>query len=462
MERVTPWNDAAVAELGLTSVRYQTFIWRRPLKGGDDYLGYLRVGQRVALKSEDKVEGQGCPKGFYRVEPLGFVCDDDTVTRQQSTPFLRANGLTSPRDTPFPYDWAISNGAPMYARLPTVDEQRRKENRYGKVGVWHPLPKFSRGHEHLATLEPIAAADPMPAFLEGGMGPRGPVLSVVRKGVPHGTLFAYTRAFDHGGRTFLLSADLTVVPADRVRQFRRSTFHGVELDAQTSLPRAWFRVRPRPVFRREGNAFVATERTFALRSHVGLTGTEVEHDGRRFLETTTGDWAAASDATVVRARDDYPYGVRRGDKWMLVSLMDGTLVAYEDLTPVFTTLISPGRGGVPIKGRDPVADATTPTGSFKVTFKDRAATMASEFGQGRKFWVADVPFTQYFHPPFALHGAYWHEKFGEPMSAGCINASPLDAAWLFGWTEPVVPSGWQGIIANADEKVSATWIVVTR
>jgi len=461
MGPITPWSDATGA-LGLTSVRYQTFVWRRPIKGGDDYLGYLRVGQRVALKSEEKVEGQGCPGGFYRVEPAGFVCDDATVTRKETTPFIEANHLTRPRDTAFPYDWAISNGAPMYARLPTADEQRRKENRYGKVGVWHPLPKFSRGHEHLAILDPIAAIDPVPRYLASGMGPRGPVLSVVRKGVPHGTLFAYTRAFDHAGRTFLLSADLTVVPADRVRRFRRSTFHGVELDARTKLPRAWFRERARPIYRRKGQTFVATGRHFAVRSQVGLTGVTAEQAGRKYLEVDGGGWVAASDATVVRARDDYPYGVQRGDKWILVSLSAGTLVAYEDLMPVFTTLISPGRGGLPIKGRDPVADATTPTGSFKVTFKDRAATMASVFGKGRTFWVADVPFTQYFHPPFALHGAYWHEKFGEPMSAGCINASPLDAAWLFGWTEPVVPPGWQGIVGNADADVSATWVVVTR
>ena len=462
MARISPWNDARVGARGLTSVRYQTFVWRRPLKGGDDYFGYMRVGQRVALKSEEKVDGQGCPKGFYRVEPAGFVCDDATVSRSEDTPFLAANRLTRPRDTAFPYDWAISNGAPMYARLPDPDEQRRVENRHGKVGVWHPLPKFSRGHEHLAVLDPIASVDPQPAFLAGGRGPRGPVMSLVRKSVPHGTLFAYTRAFDHGGRTFLLSADLTLVPADRVRRFRRSRHHGVELGPEVHLPRAWIRAEARPVYRREDDAFVATDQTFALRSHVGLTGAEVTQGERRFLETEAGDWIAAADATVVRARDDYPYGVRRGDKWMLVSLSAGTLVAYEDLTPVFTTLISPGRGGLPIKGRNPVEDATTPTGSFKVTFKDRAATMASEFGQGRKFWVADVPFTQYFSPPFALHGAYWHEKFGEPMSAGCINASPLDAAWLFGWTAPEVPPGWQGIVGNADPGAAATWVIVTR
>ena len=33
----------------------------------------------------------------------------------------------------------------------------------------------------------------------------------------------------------------------------------------------------------------------------------------------------------------------------------------------------------------------------------------------------------------ALHGAYWHNNFGTPMSHGCVNL-PLDfATWLFDW-----------------------------
>jgi lipoprotein-anchoring transpeptidase ErfK/SrfK len=33
----------------------------------------------------------------------------------------------------------------------------------------------------------------------------------------------------------------------------------------------------------------------------------------------------------------------------------------------------------------------------------------------------------------ALHGAYWHNNFGTPMSHGCVNL-PLDmATFLFNW-----------------------------
>ena len=49
-----------------------------------------------------------------------------------------------------------------------------------------------------------------------------------------------------------------------------------------------------------------------------------------------------------------------------------------------------------------------------------------------------------FHGHHALHGAYWHDKFGRPKSHGCINLSPEDARRLFFCTEPAVPPGWHG------------------
>jgi hypothetical protein len=70
---------------------------------------------------------------------------------------------------------------------------------------------------------------------------------------------------------------------------------------------------------------------------------------------------------------------------------------------------------------------------------------------------------QYFNPPFALHAAYWHDRFGLPTSAGCINLSPIDAAWLFEWSDPHVPDGWQGATGSgAPENGPTTAIVVHR
>ncbi|MBI3176443.1 MAG: L,D-transpeptidase [Chloroflexi bacterium] len=48
-----------------------------------------------------------------------------------------------------------------------------------------------------------------------------------------------------------------------------------------------------------------------------------------------------------------------------------------------------------------------------------------------------VPWVSYFAGNgAALHGTYWHNDFGTPKSAGCINLRPQDARWLFRWTLP--------------------------
>ena len=38
----------------------------------------------------------------------------------------------------------------------------------------------------------------------------------------------------------------------------------------------------------------------------------------------------------------------------------------------------------------------------------------------------------------AIHGAFWHNSFGEKRSHGCINVTPEDAKWIFRWTTPHV------------------------
>lgn len=51
-----------------------------------------------------------------------------------------------------------------------------------------------------------------------------------------------------------------------------------------------------------------------------------------------------------------------------------------------------------------------------------------------KYEVKDVPYVQYFNNEAeALHGAYWHNNFGSPMSHGCINLPVYSAQWMYGW-----------------------------
>jgi hypothetical protein len=452
----------------LTSVGYTTWIWPRP-KASGTFIGYVRVGSSVALREAAPLRGEGCAGRFYAVEPRGYVCLDQTATLTPAPRFLEASEATRASAGPFPYRYAISAGAPMYNRVPTPAEQTRFEARYGPAGRWKPLIKSLSSHEDLAVPTPIAATDPLPSFLAGGQLVADTRIGLLRETIPSGSMLAFTRAFEAEGRTWLLSADLTLVPADRVRAFRPSAFRGVRLGEGVKLPIAWMRAMARPQYRLgDGGAILKTEGEWPVRSYVRLTGVRAEHGGARYLETMDREarggkalYIAEADATVVEARPRVPAGVGRDQKWIHVRITQGTLVAYEGLTPVYATLMSPGAGGVPVKGQDPVRASTTPTGTYYVTFKDRAATMSpDEKGEERTLWIADVPHTQYFNPPFALHAAYWHERFGEPTSAGCVNVSPIDAEALFAWSDPKVPDDWQGATGSGAPMNGPTTAVV--
>jgi lipoprotein-anchoring transpeptidase ErfK/SrfK len=54
--------------------------------------------------------------------------------------------------------------------------------------------------------------------------------------------------------------------------------------------------------------------------------------------------------------------------------------------------------------------------------------------QGQDYDVPDVPYTMYYSGNYAIHGAYWHNQFGTPVSHGCVNVAVDHAEWLFNWT----------------------------
>lgn len=69
---------------------------------------------------------------------------------------------------------------------------------------------------------------------------------------------------------------------------------------------------------------------------------------------------------------------------------------------------------------------------------------------GPGYDLPNVPHTMYFYGGYALHGAYWHNNFGHPMSHGCVNLALPDAEQLFNWATPVLPDGAWYVNATAD------------
>jgi hypothetical protein len=61
------------------------------------------------------------------------------------------------------------------------------------------------------------------------------------------------------------------------------------------------------------------------------------------------------------------------------------------------------------------------------------------------YYVNKVPWVMFFQAHNALHGAYWHDRFGITKSHGCVNLSPKDAHAIFDWLEPALPAGWTSV-----------------
>jgi hypothetical protein len=429
------------------------YIYKRPAKKGLA-LGYIRIGTSVPLLTDKPVKGDGCKRGWYAVAPRGYAClDTKKTTLNLNDPYYRALASVAPKEGVWPYRYAFSNGAPMYSRVPTREEQERHEKKFGRPGSYVQLAEWSAGHEELLTTEPITATDPVPDFFAGGKrhiggGPRDP-RQLVWRVIPNGSMLAYAKAFQMEGRVWLLTPDLMLVPADRVRSMRRSEFQGVELGKGVELPLAWNRSHdPRPKFRQgEGGALKRMGGAMPGKSSVPITGEEILVNGDRYFAVRgePGVFVAAADVTVSRGRESMPRGLEPNRKWIEVKIVPGTLTAYEGLRPVYSTLFSPGKGGVPVPGKDHTKYATTAVGYFPIEWKDRVATMSNEKSEPKVLWFTDVPHIQYLRPPLAMHVAYWHEDFGKPKSAECVNVSPKDGEWLFRWTEPALPEGWGGI-----------------
>ncbi len=51
------------------------------------------------------------------------------------------------------------------------------------------------------------------------------------------------------------------------------------------------------------------------------------------------------------------------------------------------------------------------------------------------YYLEDVPWTMYFDQLRAIHGAYWHARFGYDASHGCVNLSIGDSRWVYDWAK---------------------------
>jgi lipoprotein-anchoring transpeptidase ErfK/SrfK len=106
-----------------------------------------------------------------------------------------------------------------------------------------------------------------------------------------------------------------------------------------------------------------------------------------------------------------------GTRWIDVDLTNQAVYAYEGDVMVNSFIVSTGTWLTP-----------TVTGQYHIYVKYRSAKMS-----GPGYYLPNVPYIMYFYKGYGLHGTYWHNNFGTPMSHGCVNLRTDEAAWLYDW-----------------------------
>lgn len=110
-------------------------------------------------------------------------------------------------------------------------------------------------------------------------------------------------------------------------------------------------------------------------------------------------------------------------RWIEVDLSEQRLIAWEGGKRMYNISVSTGKRSTP-----------TLTGVFAIQSKYRATRM-----QGDNYDVPDVPYAMYYDGGYAIHGAYWHDNFGTPVSHGCVNVAVKQARQLFNWASVGTP-----------------------
>ena len=105
------------------------------------------------------------------------------------------------------------------------------------------------------------------------------------------------------------------------------------------------------------------------------------------------------------------------ERWIDVNISEQRVYAYEGNVVVNSFLVSTG-----------LPETPTVTGRYQIWVKVRIQDMS-----GPGYYLKDVPYVMYFYEDYGLHGTYWHNNFGRPMSRGCVNLTIDDAKWLYNW-----------------------------
>ena len=468
----------------LSTLALQSFIYAQPAPDAAK-IGYLRVGATL-VRSVERASGVGCVGGWYAVEPRGFVCvgrEGVTLDMQEQAVAIAQSGPPK-RNEPLPYTYGTSWGAPFYVRLPTHEDIRNVE---GNVSA--KTESLARLRRKLSERKrwpepPLPNIGPPPVLANGGMienlaGLKLGTHALVGARSWPGMRVSFLSSFAHEERAYFITTEHMIVPVDRMRVAKLAEFHGIELAEAgkegAHLPIVWPAWKPARLWQlsgtgKHGGAHI-TEHELVVQEASEVAENEIVLGNEKYYELLHPPADAEDGARyLVRAKQvsravratSLPQGVVDGDEWIDVSIQRQVLTYYRGMEPVFTTLVSTGVDGA----QNSETTKSTVRGLFRIKMKHISARMKAEeqpAAEGSekadpRYRIDDVPYVQFFERSYALHGAFWHDAFGQPKSHGCINLSPRDALYLFEHTSPRMPAMWHGVSATNEEQGTFVYI----
>ncbi len=216
-------------------------------------------------------------------------------------------------------------------------------------------------------------------------------------------------AYRHGVSTQTLASANNIYNQNLIRRGQRLVIPGVGTTAAPSYssPGSVHAVQRGENLYRIALHYGTTVQALALANN--LSSTSLIYVGQR-LTISGGGSASPAPAPA-------PVSAPTGGKWIDINTATQGLVAYEGQRPVYWATVSTGTSRTPtVKGR------------FRIYSKLRSGTMA-----GPGYYLPNVPHIMNFYGGYAIHGTYWHNNFGWPMSHGCVNMKIGDAQWVYNW-----------------------------
>ena len=432
------------------ALHFQVAVFPQP-DGRGTQLGYLRRGTRVRAKAGKP--GTGCETLWHELHVGGYACAGRGFQVAQTAP--SAQDLPTPpvltAGLPYAYYKILAKDLPLFTRLPTAIEllglpvlitaqraQDKAKLAQRKDEPPKPEPKLKGKKPKKLERPPPPPPRALPDYVRLLQQPGYYVSLDVQRAQDRELGYLRTVRGD-----LLHGRDDTLV--------RESALHGSVLVTAPDLKLGHLALATRagvPTFTRDAQSGSLTRGpTLEALEALAISDEVVNAQGRSMRVAQDGR-LIPNDALRIVPHTPRPAFVPQSARYLAISLSTQTLVAYDGPRPIYATLISTGRDGF-----------ATPTGIFRIQHKHITTTMDGEAGTDESYRIEDVPWTMYFSGSVALHAAFWHERFGQPRSHGCVNLAPKDAQWLFAWSSPSLPPGLHGVYATREDP--GTFVVIT-